>query len=92
MTNSTLIYKPHPLHQVDTAELARFILSLDNDVTEDIIEDSLENEFGIDLPLFHRLIEHLVPLIDVSTSPLTLAKYKGFSDRKTTFFVKQRIG
>ncbi len=68
------------IYRFELEELAAHICGLNYDhVNYSQIEERLYEEFEIDYDSFQRLIEKLVPMIDVGTSPLTGTLYKGFS-------------
>ena len=72
-----------PVSEYDIEELACKILGLDIDEIDadtQIIEDKMAEEYYIDLDTFRRIIERLLPLIDVGTSGLTGERFKGFAD------------
>ena len=77
---------------LETEELACHITGLDYDeidADEEIIDEKLQEEFGCDLQQFTHIIQRLLPMIDVGSSPLTQKRYKGFSDtEKGMWFVK----
>lgn len=53
------------------------------------IEMALQEKFNIpELEDFAELINHLIPLIDVGSSPITKRNYKGFSNQKGVWFCK----
>jgi hypothetical protein len=78
----------------DIEELACYIAGLDYDeidADEEIIEEKLQEQFGCDLRQFKDIIQRLLPLIDVGTSPITTKRYKGFyGTEKAIWFVKIR--
>jgi hypothetical protein len=58
------------------------ILNIDENSEQDsdaCIEEELYEAFGIDVDSFIKLLNKLVPLIDVAESPLTHTLYKGFA-------------
>lgn len=70
------------LDRLDIEELACYLAGLDYDeidADENIIEEHIYAEFGIDLEQFTELINRLLPMIDVGKSPLTNKRYKGFA-------------
>jgi hypothetical protein len=81
---------------LQTEELACYITGLDYDeidANEEIIDEKLQEEFGCDLQQFTVIIQRLLPLIDVGSSPLTQKRYKGFSDIENgMWFVKIEVG
>ncbi len=81
---------------LDVEELACHILELDYDEIDadtSVIEEKLYEEFGCDLDQFTHIIQRLLPMVDVGSSPLTQKRYKGFSDReKGIWFVKMEVG
>ena len=81
-------------NKFDTEELACKIVGLDYDEIDadtELIEEKLYDEFGIDLEVFTKLINKLVPLIDVGTSPLTGETFKGFSNQNGLWLLKMRV-
>ena len=80
---------------LDVEELACHITGLDYDAIDadtSIIENKLYEEFGCDLDQFTTIVRRLLPMIDVGKSPITKARYKGFSDtEKGMWFVKMEI-
>lgn len=72
------------IHPYDLEEFAAYICGLDYDKIEedltDTIEKALYDKFDIDLDQLQRLMEIIMPLIDVGESPLTNTKFKGFSN------------
>lgn len=80
---------------LDVEELACHITGLDYDEIDadtSIIQEKLYDEFGCDLDQFTDLIQRLLPLIDVGSSPLTNKRYKGFSDtEKQIWLVKCEV-
>lgn len=81
---------------LDTEELACYITGIDYDeidADEEVIDEKLQEEFGCDLQQFTNIIQRLLPMIDVGSSPLTQNRYKGFSDtEKKMWFVKIEVG
>ena len=81
---------------LETEELACHITGLDYDdidADEKIIAEKLQEEFGCDLQQFTYIIQRLLPMIDVGSSPLTQKRYKGFSDiEKGMWFIKIEVG
>jgi hypothetical protein len=81
---------------LDVEELACYITGLDYDEIDadtTIIEEKLYEEFGCDLEQFKHIIQRLLPMIDVGSSPLSKKRYKGFSDaEKGIWFVKMEVG
>mgnify|MGYP003599067292 FL=1 len=81
---------------LETEELACHITGLDYyeiDADEEIIDEKLQEEFGCDLQQFTHIIQRLLPMIDVGSSPFTQKRYKGFSDtEKGMWFVKIEVG
>lgn len=68
------------LDRFEIEELAAHICELDYDnVDYSDIEEKLYEKFNIDFDSFQTLMETLVPMIDVGSSPLTGTRYKGFS-------------
>jgi hypothetical protein len=70
------------IRYIDIEELALYILKIDETSeqdTDDLIEEGLYEEFGINVDNFIKLLNKLVPLIDVAGSPLTHTLYKGFA-------------
>lgn len=68
------------LDRFELEELAAHLCGLNyDDVEYNEIEQALFDKFNIDYDSFQNLIELLVPMIDVGTSPLTGTRYKGFS-------------
>lgn len=59
----------------DVEDLAREICGLKGDAPA---EDGLIDKYGIDFDEFHKLIEALLPLTPVLTSPLTKTRYHCF--------------
>jgi hypothetical protein len=73
---------PVRLHYWDTEELAAYLCGLDyedDNIESDDIENALYEKFEISFDSFHKLCEHLLPMVDVGVSPLTKERYKGFS-------------
>ena len=82
------------IKQFELEELACRITGLDYDKIDadnDIIDERLYNEFNIDLEVLTRLINKLLPLIDVGRSPITSDRYKGFSDQRGMWYCKETI-
>jgi len=81
---------------LDVEELACHITGLDYDEIDadtSTIEEKLYEEFGCDLEQFTHIIQRLLPMVDVGSSPLTNKRYKGFSDtEKGMWFVKCEVG
>lgn len=77
---------------LDVEELACKLTDLDYDEIDGdttMIDESLINNFGIDLDNFTELISLLLPMINIGTSPLTGKMYKGFADAENeTWLVK----
>lgn len=68
---------------LDVEKLACKLTDLDYDEIDAdtaTIDESLMNNFGIDLDNFTELISLLLPMIDYGKSPLTNKMYKGFAD------------
>jgi hypothetical protein len=70
---------------LDAQELLLHILNIDedeftNDDVDYVIEQALYQEFGIDVDQLLKLLNVLVPLIDVARSPITKTLYKGFGN------------
>ena len=80
---------------LETEELACYITGLDYDeidADEEIIDEKLQEEFGCNLQQFTHIIQRLLPMIDVGSSPLTQKRYKGFSDvEKHIWLVKTEV-
>ena len=84
------------VNSFDIEELACYITGLNYDEIDadtDIIDEKIIEEFGCDLQQFTCIIQRLLPMIDVGSSPLTNKRYKGFSNtEKGVWFVKMDIG
>lgn len=88
------------LDWLDVQDLAAHVLGLDpDDYDDDVIEDKLTEKFFEmeDGPLgaFQKIVEHLIPTVDIGESPLTGIYYKGFTrdfgNNKKTWLVKSII-
>lgn len=80
--------------EIDIEEFACYLTGLDYDkinADTQIIEEKLHDEFNIDLETFTKLVNKMIPLIDVGSSPITKKKYKGFSNQKGIWFCKIEI-
>lgn len=76
----------------DVEELVCHILEYDHEETDcHFLDSELFDKWDIGIDTFKEILEKLLPLIDVGKSPLTLKRYKGFSDQKGNFFVKMEI-
>lgn len=64
----------------DAYDLACYICGLTDGADFDVLEESLWDEFGIELDAFQKIVGKLLPLIDVGKSPITGQIFKGFSD------------
>lgn len=70
-------------HIFEIEELACKVTGLDYDAIdadEQIIDNALINELGIDTQQFQEIVERLLPLIMINKSDLTDKVYKGFAD------------
>lgn len=87
--------KKTAISSIEVEELACHLTGLDYDgidADEVIIDEKLQEVYGITLDGFTDLIGKLMPLIDVGSSPLTKERYKGFSDsEKKMWFVKIKV-
>jgi hypothetical protein len=87
--------KVERIDRYDVEELACKIVGLDYDeidADEQVIEDKMIDLYGCDLDQFASIIDKLLPMIDVGSSPITKERYKGFSDtEKQMWFVKMKI-
>ncbi len=79
---------------IQIEELAAFLLGRDLDSFADDIGEYEENlweefydRFDVEQNAFLRLIEALVPLIEVGKSPLTEKIYKGFANTEKKFWL-----
>lgn len=71
------------LNSLDVEELACKIVGLDYDeidANEEMIEDAMEERYGISLDVFADILSKLLPMVDVGTSPISGKTYKGFAD------------
>lgn len=64
---------------IDVYELVGHLCNLDEDADYEDVHDALYEKYEIDLHNFEKIIEDLLPLIDVGVSPLTGTKFKGFA-------------
>lgn len=64
---------------IDAYELIGHLCNLDEDADYEDVHDALYEKYEIDLHNFEKIIEDLLPLIDVGVSPFTGAKFKGFA-------------
>lgn len=75
------------INTYDLEEFAAYISGLDyENIEEDLtstVESALYDKYDIDLDQLQRLMEVIMPLIDVGESPLTNTKFKGFSNIET---------
>jgi hypothetical protein len=81
-----IILKKAKIGFYELEELAAFISDLDYENldgdTNNQIEQAIYDKFGIDLDQFQKIVEVLMPLIDVGESPLTGTIFKGFSKKE----------
>jgi hypothetical protein len=61
---------------IDATELAAHILGIDEE--DQSLYETLYETYGCDLIQLESLIEALLPMIDVGSSPLTGRRFKGF--------------
>jgi len=72
-------------------ELAAKLLGIEFDKNWDQIDSMLLEQYGINLDNFENLVELLLPMIEIASSPLTQTTYKGFLDTDTmTWLMKVR--
>jgi hypothetical protein len=77
----------------DVEELACYICGLNDDADVNEIENALIEKFNISLDDFHKLCEHLLPLIDVGKG-ISGEMYKGFGVCRNNYkywLVKMKI-
>lgn len=75
---------------LDVDELACKILGLDYDEIDAdpfIIEKELYEQLNIDLEIFTKLLQRLVPLVEKAKSELSGEIFKGFADIENRFWL-----
>lgn len=85
--------KTAKIHPFDIEQLACAIIGLDYDEIDantEIIDRELVVNLNVDLQQFQRIVERLIPLIQVGQSPLTKKIYKGFAE-DSVWLVKSEI-
>lgn len=81
--------KTEKIPQVHLEELACHILNLDYDQIDadtDLIEEKMQEEFGVDLSGFRKIVGRLIPLIDIGET-IPGHKFKGFADQKNKIWI-----
>lgn len=78
-----------------TEELAAHICGVyeeyeNSDLDSSVIEEALYDKFNIGFEEFHKIVEHLTPLIRTSKSELTGNNYRGFVV-DGCYIVKERV-
>lgn len=82
------------IDEFDAAEVAAGILGIDDpdvDEQQDDIDQSLYDEYGIDLQVFTRIVEALIPFCAEGRSPLTGNHYRGFA-KDGAWLAKGQVG
>ena len=74
---------------VDAEELAAHLLGIPEE--DESLYEELHVRFGCDLHQFEDLIESLLPMIDIGSSPLTGRRFKGFAAHGQYWMAKMEI-
>lgn len=81
--------KPAKLDWMDVTDLAAAICGIEDYSDPSEIDQPLFDKFDISFEQFHKIVEHLLPMIDVGTG-ITGKRYKGFAS-EGFFHVKQEV-
>lgn len=78
------------LSDLEVEDLVRHLFQLEGEDDYDALDVAIFEEWGVDLPTFYKICEHLVPLCQVGTSPITGKQYRGFA-AKGSWLVKEEV-
>jgi len=75
---------------LDAYEVGKKLCGLDDDLSEESLEEAIYEKYLIAWANFEKLIEDLAPLCQVGTSPLTGENYRGFADVENGLWLAKR--
>jgi hypothetical protein len=81
--------KTQRISYFELEELVRVILNIPDD-TEMDLDDLLCENFGCDTEVFGKIVNALLPMAMVGTSPLSKKNYQGFA-KDGIFFIKRLL-
>lgn len=64
---------------IDIYELVCHLCGLNDGADYAEVHEALYEKYEVDMDAFEKIIQDLLPLIDVGISPLTNTRFKGFS-------------